>query len=286
MSDTLAVVFDFDDTLVPDSTTLLLKQHGIDPDKFWKKDLEALVKQGYDPTLGFLRLFLDNVGKDKPLGLLSNDALGKFGKTLDSHFYPGIPALFSDLRKEVARQSNKTVSIEFYIVSGGLQAVIEGATFTSKYFTGIYGCQLGEEGNPPVIRNIKRSINFTEKTRYLFEINKGIAAAESSQNPYLVNREVSPEKRHIPFSNMVYVGDGITDIPCFSLLKHFGGTPFGVFDPKNPAKAKRAFVDFLKPGRVVGMHAPKYRRGTELGELLRATVATITTRILIDRGVA
>lgn len=284
MSDTIAVVFDFDDTLVPDSTTMLLENHGIDPKKFWKTDLERLVKDGYDPTLGFLRLVLDNVGPGKPFGQLSNNDLRKFGKTLDKHLYPGLPRVLTDLRKEVAKV--KTISIEFYIVSGGLQAIIEGTTLATKHFTAVYGCQFDEVGNPPVIRHIKRCINFTEKTKYLFEINKGITTDDSRKNPHAVNREVPDDKRHVPFANMIYIGDGLTDIPCFSLLKRYGGTPFGVFDPGNPAKAKQAFTKFLQEKRVVGMHAPKYGPNTELGALLRAAVATKINGILLDRGIA
>jgi phosphoglycolate phosphatase-like HAD superfamily hydrolase len=284
MSDTIAIVFDFDDTLVPDSTTMLLKKHGIDPVKFWTKDLEDLVQRGYDPTLGWLRLLLDNVGQDKPLGPLTNEALKQFGVSLDSHLYPGLPALFDDLNAIV--KGFRTISIEYYLVSGGLQSVIEGMAMPSKYFTGVYGCQLEEAGDPPTLRYIKRAINFTEKTRYLFEINKGITPAEALLKPYLVNKEVGDDKRHVPFGQMIYVGDGLTDIPCFSLLKRYSGVPFGVFDPSNSAKAKRAFIEFIKPGRVVGMHAPKYGPDDELGSLLRAAVATLCNKIVLDRGMA
>ena len=284
MSDTIAVIFDFDDTIAPDSTTMLLEEYGIDPDQFWRTDLESMVKRGYDPTLGFLELPLNNVGDGKPFGVLSNEDLGKFGKKLDKRIYPGFARLLSDLKKEAAK--HEAVSIEFYIISGGLQAVIEGTTIASKYFKAVYGCLFDDTGDPTMIRRIKRAISFTEKTKYLFEINKGVTPQDVVANPHAVNRDVPRDRRRVPFSNMIYVGDGLTDIPCFSLLKQYGGTPFGVFDPKSPAKAKRAFVEFLKTGRVVTMNEPRYGRGTALGELLRAAVTTIISRILVDRRVA
>jgi phosphoglycolate phosphatase-like HAD superfamily hydrolase len=257
LSDTIAVVFDFDDTLVPDSTSLLLEQHGIDPKKFWTEELEDAVRRGYEPTLGFLHLFLANVGDGKPLGRLTNERLREFGSTLDSRLHPGLPKVFDDLR-QIGRDIGR-VCVEFYIVSGGLQSVIEGtAIFKKGYFETVYGCLLEEDGDPPAVAHVKRAISFTEKTRYLFEINKGISQADSNRNPYLVNRDVPDSKRHVAFRNMIYVGDGLTDIPCFSLLKKYDAPRFGVFDPSNEGKAKRAFLEFLQPGRVVGMHAPKY----------------------------
>jgi hypothetical protein len=276
----LALIFDFDDTLVPDSATLLLQKYGIDTKKFWETELTALIRKGYDPTLGFLKLLLDNIGSSKPLGDLTNSELRKFGATLDSCFYPGIPELFIELRDLVSKF--KYFTIDFYIISGGLQEIITGSKIVRDNFTAVYGCQLEESGRPPRIKCIKRAISFTEKTRYIFEINKGINPADSITNPYLVNSDVPQDIRNIPFMNMIYVGD----IPCFSLLTHYGGTAFGVFDPANPAKAKRAYLEFLQPHRVVGMHAPNYQKDKELGSLLRVAVTNRINQIVVAQQTA
>jgi len=124
MYHTLALVFDFDDTLVPDSTTRLLKQCGVDTEKFWKKEVKELVTSGFDTTLAYLQLMLEKIGEGKPLGKLTNKDLRKFGATLDSEFYIGIPGLFKDLRALV--RTFKTIQIEFYVISGGLREAIEG----------------------------------------------------------------------------------------------------------------------------------------------------------------
>ena len=105
---------------------------------------------------------------------------------------------------------------------------------------------------------------------------------QTLKNPYLVNKDVSNDKRPIPFKNMIYVGDGLTGIPCFSLLKKEGGTAFGVFNPTEESSAKRAFLEFLKTGRVISIHAPKYRRTDELGSLIRAAVSTRCSRIKME----
>ncbi len=285
VTDIIALVFDFDDTLVPDSTTKLLLQFGIDADNFWGKHARGLILEGYDPPAAYLRLLLDNIGEGKALGLLTNAKLQEFGSTLDKEFQPGLPEFFEDVRTTV-KTKFRNVEVEFYIVSGGLQAVLEGSQIVKQYFSAAYGCQLAGDSENGVLRYIKRSITFTEKTRYLFEINKGVDPNESRANPYLVNQAVAEKDRRIPFANFIYVGDGMTDIPCFSLVQKMGGTAFGVFDPAKEGKAKQALEQFLKPGRVVSMHAPKYTPDSELGAMLRAAVATRCSAIQLQRRTA
>ena len=103
---TLAVVFDFDDTLVPDSTSKLIQAKGLDPYKFWTEDVKALMDDGFDPALAYLKLILDTIGPDKPLGPLTNDNLHDFGAGLDGDFYVGLPELFDELRSGPHRLDN------------------------------------------------------------------------------------------------------------------------------------------------------------------------------------
>jgi hypothetical protein len=186
----------------------------------------------------------------------------------------------------IVKAKFKNIEVEFYIVSGGLQAILDGSEIVRKYFTAAYGCQLGGDTEDGVLKYIKRSITFTEKTRYLFEINKGVDSEASRSNPYLVNLAVPESSRRIPFANFIYVGDGMTDIPCFSLVQKMGGIAFGIFDPLNEGKAKQALEEFLKPGRVVSVHAPKYGPDNELGSMLRAAVVTRCAAIQLQRNTA
>ncbi len=283
VTEIIAIVFDFDDTLMADSTSKLLRAHGIKPEEFWPKS-DELILQGYDQPTAYLKLLLDIVGEGKPLGRLTNDDLDKFGASLDGDFFPGLPGFFDDVRAQVGKFKN--IEVEYYIISGGLQAIMQGSSVVKKYFTGAFGCQLGTEPGSNVVSHIKRSITFTEKTRYLFEINKGIKQLDSEANPFLVNKDVKHEDRRIPLKNIVYVGDGLTDIPCFSTVKHFGGEAFGVFDPTNAEKTKRALMEFLVPKRVVGMYKPRYGEGDELGALLRMWVFNRAAAIQIERDIS
>jgi phosphoserine phosphatase len=267
----IAVVFDFDDTLTDDSTTALLASVGIDTNEFWGKKAKALLDQGWDPTPAYLKLLLDNVGEGKPFGKLTNAKLREFGATLS--FYQGLPGLFNDLKKSVAEHQASSPGIEFYVISGGLEEVIRGSSI-AKHLTGIWGCQFAEEDGE--VRHIRNLVSFTEKTKYLFQINKGLPP---TSGPYQVNELVPPDNRRIPFPNMIYVGDGLTDVPCFSLLDHFGGTPFGVFDAKKSESPKKAWEKLVTPKRVTSMNAPKYRKIDDLGALLRVAVKSICLRM-------
>jgi phosphoserine phosphatase len=269
---TIALVFDFDDTLTDDSTTKLLEAHGIDAVDFWQNQNSKLVADGWNPTLSYLRLVLDNVGHGKPLGQLTNEGLQKFGATLD--FYDGIPAVFDDLRDQVQQHPISHPSIEFYIVSGGIEEIIKGSKI-AKHFTNIWGCQFAEVDG--VIKHVKQSISFTEKTKYLFEINKGFNLQEAK--PYAVNEFVAPEHRRIPLTNMIYLGDGLTDVPCFSLLGISGGTSFGIFDPKKKDSPKKGWEKLVVPHRVSTINSPKYGEQDDLGSLLRAAVRQLCLRL-------
>lgn len=281
MPEVIALIFDFDDTLLPDSTTMLLESRGIDTDRFWKIDAKSLLDEGYDPTIAYLNLILENIGPDKPLGNLTNKDLSAFGATLDDKFFPGVFELADDLRALV-RETSRDISVEFYIISGGLQEVILGSKFVRETFDGVYGCLFGEDESG-VLKRIKRTITFTEKTRYLFEINKGITQADTLQNQYLVNKHVPEDTRRVAFRNMIYVGDGLTDIPCFSLVQKNRGTAFGIFKPTVKSSAKRAFLEFVKTDRVASTHSPKFAADEDLGALLRAAVATNASQIYLAR---
>lgn len=267
----IALVFDFDDTLTPDSTSALLTKAGIDATHFWKTQAQALIDAGWGPTPAYLKLLLDNVGEGKPLGTLTNQELRDFGGTLE--FFPGLPQLFRDLRKMAEEHPLSNPAIEFYVISGGLAEVIRGSKIAT-FLSGIWGCEFAEENGQ--IRHIQNLVSFTEKTKYLYMINKGI---DDTSGPYAVNQKVDQPERRIPFDQMIYVGDGFTDVPCFSLLEHFKGIAFGVFDPKKKDSPKKAWEQLVAPHRVTSMNAPKYRKTDELGALLRATVESLFLKL-------
>jgi hypothetical protein len=139
-----------------------------------------------------------------------------------------------------------------------------------------------DDDSEGVVQSIQRPISFTDKPRYLYEINKGITPEESRDNPYGVNAQMDPEDRPIPFENMIYIGDGITDIPCFSLVKDRGGRVFGVIDSDEGSAKQRAIRDIGSPRRAGNLNRPMYGQSGRLGSLLRLTIEGICTDRTID----
>lgn len=284
--DIIALIFDFDDTLVSDSTTQLLNHYGIDTKKFWGEDFVALVKSGYNPVNAYLRLILKEV-KDGKLHGLKNEDLKNFGRdVISKSHYGGIQGLLKDLKKIVGEIGNGNIEIEFFIISSGLEDIIKGDIFFNTNFNEIYGCCLCGENNNDELKYIKHLITFTEKTRYLFQINKGISRQDSIEDPYAVNKDVELTKRRVPFENMIYVGDGLTDIPCFSLIKKNGGTPLGILHTdKTMSEKSKVIKHILKSGRTYGAYLPEYGKNTSLGEMIRTLVELKTADIYVKNKI-
>ena len=189
--------------------------------------------------------------------------------------------MFQDLRSAAAYRD---ISVEFYVISGGLQALGEGSEFVQQFFSGFYGCLLGEDPVTGLVTDIKRCVTFTEKTRFLFEICKGITQDQSASSPFAVNQLVPVETRPIPFRNMIYVGDGLTDIPCFSLVEAGGGVAFGVYKRDEDQSAKQSFQRLLETRRVRSLYSPDYTTGGDLGTMLRAAVESVCIKIMLERS--
>ena len=265
----VALIFDFDDTLTDDSTTKLIEKYGIDPREFWSASVKQRVTGEWDPTLAYLDLLLEQVGEGKPLGKLTNKDLREFGATLE--FYKGLPDLFGSLKELVSEHRISRPSIEFYIISGGLEEIAKGSSI-AKHFAGIWGNRFEERDGQ--IAKVKNVISFTEKTKYLFLINKGFDS-QARTDHYLVNRSVDPQDRRVPFENMIYVGDGLTDVPCFSLIQRCKGKAFGVFDPARKDSPKKAWEQLVAPQRVMTMNSPCFGEKDDLGALIRVAVTGI-----------
>jgi phosphoserine phosphatase len=278
----IAVIFDFDDTLAPESTSQLLKSYEIDVEEFWENRFAELIEDGYDPANAYLSLILEEIGEDRELGELTVADLRDFGSGLDDDLFPGLPEMFDDLEEIVSRF--KDTSIDYYIVSSGLRNVILGTDFSDR-FRGIYASELGTWESDQ-LAHIKRAVTFTEKTRYIFEINKGLEQEDARSDPYAVNEHIPIEERRVPFDNMIYIGDGLTDVPCFSLVRKNGGKAFGVFNPTDQSSRQKVLNFIDTPQRVQSMNSPKYRESDELGALIRYQVESLCSERDLDQDQA
>jgi len=274
MSDVIALVFDFDDTLAPDSTSGFLQDIGVDTAAFWQTQVDPLLADDWDPVLAYLHCMIElsRAGKH---GTITRARLADWGARLPLH--DGVDTLFSRLRRTM-QASHPQIKLEFYLISSGIGDIVRATPIAQK-FTDIWASEFVYDESD-AITFPRRVVSFTDKTRYLFHIQKGIVGATTRGKPFEVNRKVSEERLHVPFDQMVFVGDGYTDIPCFSLIRRAGGFAFGVWDPRHRNTRSRAW-GFIEDGRVSNLNQARYGEDSELYPMLEAALESLATRITL-----
>ncbi|HVA96476.1 MAG TPA: hypothetical protein VND99_02375 [Candidatus Acidoferrales bacterium] len=272
----IAIVFDFDGTLGPDTITALLTDQHMNPDHFWS-EVSQLVNDAWDPPFAYMHL-LAKYAQNGSLDL-SPKTLKSIGKNLK--LFPGLPDAFDQLKAYVSHHAElkeAQLSVEFYIISGGIEEIIRGSSIAS-FMTGIFGCNFAYDKD--TVTGIKSAISFTEKTRYLYGINKGINAKELRTNPYKINDAISQQTRRIPFSQMIYIGDGPSDIPCLSVIMQYGGTGIGVSSPTTSFKKG---YELARGKRItVGPYTANYATGTDMRKVLEETILRIGLEIDVNK---
>lgn len=235
MSSIIAVVWDFDKTLVDGyMEDPIFDDYGIDANEFWKETGEIAKKledeQGImvNRDTYYLNRFI-KYAKEGRFGGLDNAKLREYGKKLV--FYPGAVEIFTTLRNIVENDptyKEHDIHVEHFIVSTGFRKIIEGSEF-APLIRRCWGCELIDEpvgvNGENVISEVAFTIDNTTKTRALFEINKGVGIHPGIN----VNTNIPEEHRRIKFRNMIYVADGPSDIPAFSVINRNGGSTFAVY---------------------------------------------------------
>ena len=272
----IALVFDYDQTLSPSymQDDVIFPEFGINPESFWKKCNTLVKEDQWDGELAYMQCLLDYLEMDQ----VSNTRLTQLGANLS--YFPGVPDLFDGLRQKCLSDEHEVqdISIEYYIVSSGLKALLEGSSIRSK-FRAIYGCEFGEDKQGH-IRYSKRTISHTTKTQYLFRINKGLLDYSEDVNDHLAS-----DLRPIPFENMIYVGDGPTDVPCFTVMRKNGGNAIAVYNPDDPSRRsfRKCYQLCAKADRVKHIAPADYREGSHLRLLLEQMVSEVADNILLRR---
>ena len=270
----IAIVFDFDDTLAPDSTTAFLTHQGVDVPRFWRRQVDPLLADEWDPIPAYLFAMLEVSGA-RPDAPITRDSLTRWGRR--QRFYPGVPQVFNRIRKHVAAV-NPDAEVEFYIISSGIGDLIR-STRIAPQFSEIWACDFSYDPAGR-IQFPKKVVSFTDKTRHLFQIAKGLVGPDFRSKPFEVNKKVSGEDIRIPFNQTVVVGDGYTDVPCFSMIRKNGGIAIGVFDRGNREKWGRAW-GFIEDGRVSNLVPADYRKNSALDISLCMAAENIARKIAL-----
>ena len=276
----IAIVYDFDGTLSPGNMQeqTIFKAYGIDKKNFWAKSQSLVVRRGYEKTLAYLKLLIDEpVFRRRPL------TKSKM-KELAAHipYYPGVDEGYFDQLDDFLRALPEVretgIRLEHYIISSGLQEILEGASIR-KYFKKIYACEYDYVRGRPVFP--KLVINDTNKTQFLFRINKGKLKLSESINQHMPDAE-----RRIPFRNMIYIGDGITDVPSMTVTQKAGGNAIAVYDPAG--RVPRAVKAMVAEHRSEHFAPADFRMQSLLVKILHQTlkkiIASIVYRSSADRS--
>ena len=305
----IAMVWDCDKTLISSyMQDPLFRYYDVDGKKFWA-EVNALkaryAEQGIsvNSDTSYLNHILTYVKAGLFKGL-NNARLREFGKELV--FYPGLPDFFGEIKKLIADDPQYKafdIRLEHYVVSTGFAETIRGSSI-APYVDGIFGCEFIEdvlqpgflEGGDtaglkstaaaaelglaagPEISQVACALDNTSKTRYLFEINKG---SNKYPDTIDVNSSIARESRRVPFENMVYIADGPSDVPAFSILNYNGGSTFAVY-PKGDVKAFKQVDALRRDNRVQMFGEADYRQGEQswlwLTEKARAIADQIVER--------
>lgn len=261
----LAIMYDFDNTLSTRDMQefSFIPKLGITPEEFWKEANNFAKNRNMDGILAVMYMMMQKtLGTD----LCSRKNLKECGKCVE--FYNGVETWFDRIN---AFASQHNVELEHYIISSGLKPMIEG-TKIGKYFNQIYACDyLYDKDGLPVWPAL--SVNYTGKIQFLYRIHKGVFEVCEDNK---LNSLTPEEEKHVSFSNMVFIGDGMTDVPCMKLTRQNGGHSIGVFKPdgKNTYLVRDDRVDFFVPA--------DYSEGSEIERIIQTIILKVSAEFELE----
>lgn len=257
----IAIMYDFDKTL----STKDMQEYeffpslGMRPDEFWKESNQLAAREGMDRILASMYMMIQKSNeKKRPIHRQKFVELGA-----GVEYFEGVTDWF-DRINNLGHQLG--VTIEHYVISSGLKEIIEGSRI-SKEFKKIYACEFHYDQNG-IADWPKMVVNYTTKTQFLFRINKGILEVSDDEG---LNKYLHKDGRRIPFRNMIYIGDGLTDVPCMQLVKSNGGQSIAVYQPRK----KKKVAELLTDGRVDFIVQADYTEGGELDSIVKIILEKI-----------
>lgn len=259
----VAIMYDFDKTL----STRDMQEYSFIPKlnmtekEFWAETDAMAEGENMDKTLAYLRLMLKKAA-EKGVAV-TRDKFVELGK--DIEYFPGVEEWFSRINKF---GKEKGVVVEHYVISSGLKEIIEGSS-VYKNFKEVYACEFLYDHNGVAVW-LKAAVNYTNKTQFLFRINKGVLELYKDGE---LNSYTEESNRRVPFRNMIYVGDGMTDVPCMKLVKLNGGQSIAVFKKWKKETAKKLIAE----NRVDYITEANYTDGSELDGIVKTAIEKISS---------
>jgi phosphoserine phosphatase len=261
VSKKIALIFDFDGTLGPGTFEHVMEHCGLDPELVDQERLDPRVEHDWEHTLARARTLIDLAQERTDL---TEDSLKEIGR--DYPLYPGVPEMFDRVR-ETAKAVVEDVEVEFYLMTAGF-STIPKATPIAKEFTKVFSGALyfDEDGRPAFV---KRVLTHPEKPKYLLHLAKGLDV--EGANPNKAYRKLEEHEWYMPIDQMIYVGDGASDLPAFHLVSEYGGIPIAVFESER-SKDWAGYSEVRSSQRVDNLAPNDYsENGEMLNSLLLAT---------------
>lgn len=253
----IAIMYDFDKTLCTKNMQeySFIPNVGLKSSDFWEMSEKLSKKEKMDGVLAYMRLMITEAMKHD-ISIHREDFV-KLGSSLK--FYNGVTEWFDRINKY---GQEKGVIVEHYIISSGLYEIIEGSSIFSK-FKDVFACEFLYDVNG-VACWPKNVVNYTTKTQFLFRINKGVTDLSDDKT---LNEYTPENNRRVPFRNMIYIADGLTDVPCMRLVKSNGGFSIAVYQSNKNSKeiSKKLMVD----DRVNFAVPANYTEGEKLDVLIK-----------------
>ncbi|HPY56427.1 MAG TPA: HAD family hydrolase [Sedimentibacter sp.] len=255
----VAIMYDFDKTLSPKDMQEygFISELGMKSEDFWEKSRLNMVNHNMDQILAYMLTMLQEA---EGRMLLTRNIFNEMGRNVK--LFEGLETWFDRINLYGEKLG---LEIEHYIISSGLKEIIQG-TEIAHNFKEIYAAEYCyNENNIPIWPAM--AVNYTSKTQFLFRINKGVLDVTEHKG---LNESTPDNKKRIPFCNMIYIGDGLTDVPCMKLVKINGGHSIAVYHDD------RCIADSLiSQGRVDFVVSADYRENSEMEN----TVRTILNQI-------
>ena len=257
----IAIMYDFDKTLSTRDMQdfALIPSLGMESSAFWKEANDFGSEQKMDSILAYMYTSVREAQRHgKPL---MRDDLLVHGKSVE--FFRGVDTWFDRVN---AYGETQGVQIEHYIISSGMKEIIEGTPIADN-FKEIFACEYyyDEQG---VAVWPKTAVNYTNKTQFVYRINKGVLDVSNDVD---LNRSMPDDSKRVPFTNMIYIGDGLSDVPCMKMMQAYGGTSIAVY----PEGQRNKVEELLVNDRVNFIFPADYSEGSELYSAMQRIIRMI-----------
>lgn len=260
----VALLYDFDRTLCTQDMQnyAFIPSLGMDPEDFWREANDFGRREHMDGILAYMYTM---IRKCREKGVpLTRESLRRCGESIV--FFPGVEGWFDSIDRFGALLG---VQVEHYVISSGLREIIDGSAIAG-HFKEIYASEFYYDGSGwPVWP--KLAVNFTAKTQFVYRINKGVLDVSDDRT---LNASMPDDSKRVPFTNMIYLGDGLSDVPCMKMMRAYGGQAIAVYQDAN----RPGVEQLLRQGRVDYIYPADYSEGAGL----ELTVKEIIRRMAVN----